>query len=95
MYRGIQEPGDLFFISGGNPHGVWNLEPIHHGVSMNYVDASNVWLYLWNQLAEGRWIAFEMFTDGVSFPQGMRSHQTDMTFGDWKSARWRDNALRP
>merc|ERR1712232_1216602 len=62
LYSGVQEPGELIFIPGGNPHGVRNLEPIH-GVSMNYVDASNVWLFLWHQLAESRWSSFEMFTD--------------------------------
>merc|ERR1712224_317040 len=89
MYHGVQGVGELFFIPGGNPHGVRNLEAIH-GVSMNYVDASNVWIFLWTQLNAARWSAFEMFTDGVSFPQGVSSNQTDIMFGDWKSRQWRD-----
>merc|ERR1711972_931406 len=87
MYSGVQEPGELFFVPGGNPHGVRNLEPIH-GVSMNYVDASNVWIFLWHQLAESHWNSFEMFTDGISIPHGLRSDQPPLRFGEWKSTRW-------
>jgi len=89
LFAGVQEPGELMFIPGGNPHAVRNLEPIH-GVSMNYADASNVWIYLWHQLAEASWESFEMFTDGTTFPHGLRSEQQPMRFGEWKSTRWQD-----
>eukprot|EP00405_Crypthecodinium_cohnii_P039694 CAMPEP_0206545206 /NCGR_PEP_ID=MMETSP0325_2-20121206/11997_1 /ASSEMBLY_ACC=CAM_ASM_000347 /TAXON_ID=2866 /ORGANISM="Crypthecodinium cohnii, Strain Seligo" /LENGTH=984 /DNA_ID=CAMNT_0054044145 /DNA_START=125 /DNA_END=3076 /DNA_ORIENTATION=+ len=82
LYTGIQEPGDLMFIPGGNPHGVRNLEAIH-GISMNYVDASNIGSYLWTQLQEEHWVAFELFTDNSSLPHGLRSAQEDVTFGAW------------
>lgn len=89
LYVGIQEEGDLMFIPGGNPHAVRNLEPIH-GISMNYVDASNVWTYLYTQLQEGSWEAVEMFTDHATIPHGLSSDQEDLSFGDWKSTRWTD-----
>jgi uncharacterized RmlC-like cupin family protein len=41
----MQHPGDLFFIPGGCPHAVRNLDDIT-GLSMNYVDVSNWWLHL-------------------------------------------------
>merc|ERR1712113_531855 len=68
-YSGVQEAGELMFIPGGNPHAVRNLEAIH-GVSMNYVDASNLYIYLFHNLDMKMWKSFEMFTDGVSFPHG-------------------------
>lgn len=87
MYTGIQDAGELMFIPGGNPHGVRNLEPIH-GISMNYVDLSNVWIYLWHQLAEGNWKSFEMFTDGSTIKHGLQSEQESLRFGTWKSTPW-------
>jgi len=87
VYTGIQEPGDLIFIPGGNPHAVRNLEHIH-GVSMNYVDASNIWIYLWYSLVENNWKSYEMFTDGVTLQHGVRSDQEHLRFGEWKSTRW-------
>jgi len=89
LYTGIQEPGELMFIPGGNPHAVRNLKPIH-GVSMNYVDASNVWMYIWTQLQEEEWGAVEMFTDNVSIPHGLRSDQQDLSWGEWKSTSWNE-----
>mmetsp|Transcript_10736 Transcript_10736/g.29383 ORF Transcript_10736/g.29383 Transcript_10736/m.29383 type:complete len:209 (+) Transcript_10736:2-628(+) len=89
MYEGIQEAGDLMFIPAGNPHGVRNLEPIH-GVSMNYVDGSNIWLYLEEALATAQYMEFELFTDNMSIPMGMRSTQEPLSFGEWKSQRWRN-----
>eukprot|EP00928_Gymnodinium_smaydae_P036852 TRINITY_DN25698_c0_g2_i2.p1 TRINITY_DN25698_c0_g2~~TRINITY_DN25698_c0_g2_i2.p1 ORF type:complete len:429 (-),score=95.26 TRINITY_DN25698_c0_g2_i2:46-1332(-) len=86
MYSGIQEAGELMFIPGGNPHGVRNLEDIH-GVSMNYVDLSNIWIYLLTMVQEENWNSFELFTD-ASFPHGLRSEQTELRFGAWKSTRW-------
>jgi len=91
MFVGVQEPGEIMFIPGGNPHAVRNLEPIH-GISMNYVDASNVWIYLWHMLAENNFRSFEMFTDGITIPHGLRSDQQPMRFGEWKSTKWRDLA---
>ena len=69
QYMGVQHAGELIFIPGGNPHGVRNLQDIH-GISMNYVDKSNFFTYLWNQLADetmgsANWKAFEMFTDSL------------------------------
>jgi len=89
MYVGIQEPGELVFIPGGNPHGVRNLEHIH-GVSVNYADSSNVWIYLWHMLSQNHWSSFEMFTDGFTFPHGLRSEQQPLTFGEWKSTDWKE-----
>lgn len=91
LYEGVQEAAELIFIPGGNPHGVKNLEHIH-GISMNYVDASNVWVYLWETLAERKWREFEIFTDNTTVPHGVRSEQEPMRFGDWKSTRWKDLA---
>jgi len=91
MYTGIQEAGELVFIPGGNPHGVRNLEDIH-GVSMNYVDLSNIWLFLWHMLQHQAWQTFEQFTDGTSFPHGLRSEQEPLRFGAFKSVPWRDLA---
>lgn len=88
MYTAIQEPGELFFIPAGNPHGVRNLEDIH-GISMNYVDASNVWLFLMSALSTGDWKAVEMFTDGKTFTHGLQSDQQAMQFGQWKSTPWK------
>eukprot|EP00929_Paragymnodinium_shiwhaense_P120691 TRINITY_DN92713_c0_g1_i1.p1 TRINITY_DN92713_c0_g1~~TRINITY_DN92713_c0_g1_i1.p1 ORF type:complete len:990 (+),score=195.39 TRINITY_DN92713_c0_g1_i1:41-3010(+) len=89
MFQGIQGPGELFFIPGGNPHGVRNLEDIH-GISMNYVDASNVDLYLYEMIHSRSWKSIEMFTDGTTFPHGLQQNQTDLSFGEWKSANWRN-----
>lgn len=89
MFFGIQEAGDLMFIPGGNPHAVRNLEDIH-GVSMNYVDLSNVYIYLWHMLETRNWKSFEMFTDGHTFPHGLRSDQEPLRFGVWKSTDWKN-----
>merc|ERR1711920_1216694 len=65
LYEVDQEPGDLIFVPSESPHGVRNLEAIH-GVSMNYVDETNLWRYLraslfdhemfdlWNFVKEGQ-----------------------------------------
>jgi len=90
VFVGIQEPGDLIYIPGGNPHGVRNLAAIH-GISMNFVDASNVWLHLQKQLDNEMWREFESFTDNTSVPHGLSSTQKTLTFGEWKSRRWKDN----
>merc|ERR1711924_333665 len=87
LYEAIQEPGDLVFIPGGNPHGVRNLDDIL-GISMNYVDVSNIWFHLYHMIESENWKAFEVFTDGV-FPHGLRSDQTDLTYGEWKSVPWK------
>jgi len=88
MYTAMQETGDLIFIPGGNPHGVRNVEDIH-GVSMNYVDASNVWHFLMTSLRDDDWRSFEQFTNGQSVPHGMLSSQQAMQFGEWKSTAWK------
>lgn len=87
-YVGTQLPGDLLFVPGGSPHGVRNLEAIH-GVSMNFVDPSNFWLYLWHAITEQRWRTFELYVDEAMTPRGLQSHQEHMTFGQWKSTDWR------
>lgn len=86
LYETIQEPGDLVFIPGGNPHAVRNLEDIH-GISMNYVDVSNIWIHLDMNLRRENWRSFEVYTDGI-FPHGLRSDQKDLNFGEWKSVPW-------
>merc|ERR1711972_37028 len=87
LYEGVQEPGDLVFIPAGNPHGVRNLDHIH-GVSMNYVDASNIWMYILDAVEEENYPAVELFTDNATFTQGLRSGQEALRWGEWKSQRW-------
>lgn len=86
-YEAIQEPGELMFIPAGSPHAVTNLEDIH-AISMNYVDLSNIHLHLWSCLQSGRWSNFEMFTSQMTV--GMRSDQTPLRFGEWKSQQWHE-----
>jgi len=86
MYRGIQKPGDLIFIPGGSPHGVKNLDDII-ALSMNYVDDSNLWLYLWTQLHNADFRSFETMSN-PNMPRGLRKDQQDLTFGDFKSTDW-------
>jgi len=96
----IQEPGELVFIPAGNPHAVRNLEPIH-GVSMNYVDASNVGLFLDAELFAAtvsdnagtrlrHWLVVQDFTNGAKVPQGMQYEAQPLRFGEWKSTPWRN-----
>eukprot|EP00933_Yihiella_yeosuensis_P073123 TRINITY_DN8170_c0_g1_i2.p1 TRINITY_DN8170_c0_g1~~TRINITY_DN8170_c0_g1_i2.p1 ORF type:complete len:471 (-),score=62.48 TRINITY_DN8170_c0_g1_i2:79-1470(-) len=85
-----QTPGELLFIPAGTPHAVQNLEPIH-GISMNYVDASNVWMHLMTLFKDRHKLnSFERFIDPKSFSHGISSEQTPMAFGEWKSVRWND-----
>eukprot|EP00949_MAST-11_sp_MAST-11-sp1_P003522 g3522.t1 len=86
LYEGIQRPGDLMFIPGGCPHAVKNMDHIH-ALSMNYVDHSNYYLHLLNQLFEQHWRSFEIFTNG-DFPQGLFSKQDHITYGEFKSTAW-------
>lgn len=86
MYKGIQRPGDLIFIPGGCPHGVRNHDDII-GVSMNYLDVSNEWLYLWKQLVEHDFRDYELYSN-PKFPRGLRRNQKDLTFGEFKSQHW-------
>jgi len=87
QFRGIQEAGDLMFIPAANPHAVKNIQDIH-GISMNYVDASNIELSLlsniWKLDAEN----VELYSDGTSIPHGLRADQQPMTFGEWKATDW-------
>lgn len=89
LYEGVQEPGELIFIPAGNPHAVRNLLD-HHALSMNYVDASNVWMYLWDALQNDEWNVIEAFTDKKSMIHGLRSDQQNVRFGDWKSTNWNE-----
>merc|ERR1740121_651152 len=83
-YEAIQEPGELLFVPAESPHAVQNLEPIH-GLSMNYVDVSNVGFHLWETMFQEEWRRFEQFTDNVTFQHGLRSSQDHAYFGEWKS----------
>ncbi|GBG25818.1 Bifunctional arginine demethylase and lysyl-hydroxylase JMJD6 [Hondaea fermentalgiana] len=86
MYHGTQRPGDLVFVPGGSPHGVRNLDDVV-GLSMNYIDDTNMWLYLWTQLHSHDFRAFETLTQS-NFPRGLRKNQTDISFGEFKSTDW-------
>lgn len=85
-YHGTQEAGDMFFIPGGVPHAIRNTEDIH-GLSMNYVDASNIDLHLYHIMRWRQWSNFEKFVN-ESFPVGLRSDQEDLTWGEFKGMRW-------
>jgi hypothetical protein len=56
------------------------------GVSMNYVDASNVWAYLHDAASAEEWGDFENF-DVEKNDFGLSRTQGDVTFGEWKSSR--------
>lgn len=88
QFVGIQEPGETIFIPAGNPHAVRNLEPIH-GISMNYVDVSNVKLSILERIWELEAPDVELYTDGISTPHGMVSDQEAMLFGEWKAQDWK------
>lgn len=88
QYRGIQEEGDLMFVPAGNPHAVRNLEDIH-GVSMNYVDASNVEKSLLDRIWDRDLDLIELYSDHKSIPHGLRSDQQPLSFGEWKSTNWK------
>merc|ERR1712032_471344 len=74
QYFATQNAGDLIFIPGDTPHAVMNSDHIL-AVSMNYVDAGNVWIYVWRMILQRAWPAVETFTDNFSFPHGLRSGQ--------------------
>lgn len=86
MYRGMQKAGDLVFVPGGSPHGVRNHDDVL-GLSMNYIDDTNMWLYLWTQLHSGNLRAFETLTQS-NFPRGLQVNQSDLSFGKYKSTDW-------
>mmetsp|Transcript_27903 Transcript_27903/g.44725 ORF Transcript_27903/g.44725 Transcript_27903/m.44725 type:complete len:1066 (+) Transcript_27903:497-3694(+) len=86
MYQGFQKPGELIFIPGGCPHGVRNLDDIV-GISMNYLDSSNEWLYLWTQLSQEDFRDYELYIH-PSFPRGLKKTQKDLTLGEFKSQNW-------
>ena len=86
MYKAIQRPGDFIYIPAGCPHAVRNNDDIL-GISMNYVDISNLWLYLWQKNVGDDFDDFEVYTN-PNFPGGMSSKQRDLTFGEFKSTRW-------
>jgi len=54
---------------------------------MNYLDATNEWLYLWIQLMEEDYRDFELYSN-PDFPRGLSSQQKDLTFGAFKSQNW-------
>jgi hypothetical protein len=58
-----------------------------HGISMNYVDSTNLLLHLYESLETSEYRNFEMFTS-KSFPQGLDANQQDVTFGEFKSTDW-------
>lgn len=89
QFLGIQEAGDLMFIPAANPHGVRNLKDIH-GISMNYVDASNIELSLLENIQDNAALKVELYTDGKSIPHGLRSDQQPMSFGEWKGTNWKN-----
>ena len=86
MYHTIQNPGDLVFIPGSCPHAVRNLDNIH-GISMNYVDASNFYLHLYVLLQDRKFREFELFTNS-NFKQGLSSQMENLPFGAFKSMDW-------
>eukprot|EP00439_Symbiodinium_sp_Y106_P046003 s325_g5.t2 len=88
QFVGIQEAGELIFIPAGNPHGVRNLDHIH-GVSMNYVDLSNVELSILESVWDNEGDKVELYTDGKSIPHGILSSQSGMRFGEWKAKDWK------
>ena len=92
MYHGIQNPGDLFFIPGGCPHAVRNLDWIT-GLSMNYLDTSNWWLHLFTILQQGEFERFEAFTKLGEFAPGLDSEQGHQTFTDFKMNTWHRRTL--
>ena len=87
MYHTIQNPGDLVFIPGSCPHAVRNLDNIH-GISMNYVDASNFYLHLYVLLQDRKFREFELFTNS-NFKQGLSSQMENLPFGAFKSMDWK------
>ena len=88
QFLGIQKEGDTIFIPAANPHAVRNLDPIH-GISMNYVDASNVQLSILERIWEMQGDDVELYTDGTSIPHGLISEQPHMSFGEWKAQDWK------
>ena len=90
MYEAIQRPGEFIYIPAGCPHAVRNNDDIV-AISMNYVDVSNVWLYLWQKNLQDHFDDFEVYTS-PDFPGGMSSAQRDLTFGEFKSTRWHELA---
>ncbi|CAJ1375291.1 unnamed protein product [Effrenium voratum] len=91
QYRGIQEAGETIVIPAGNPHGVRNLEHIH-GISMNYVDASNLELCLLQKIWQDDAESVELYTDG-SIRFGLTKDQQALSFGQWKSQDWTSKTL--
>lgn len=85
MYEVMQEPGDLVFVPASSPHAVFNEEDIT-AMSMNYVDASNLWMYIHDLVASGEWESIEQF-DVTKEPFGLSRKQRDMPYGEWKSSR--------
>ena len=80
MYEVVQEPGDLVFVPANSPHAVHNMDDIT-ALSMNYVDATNLWLYLAGLVEDEAWEELEMFDVDVA-PFGpvsythLRAHET-------------------
>eukprot|EP00941_MAST-03F_sp_MAST-3F-sp1_P000137 g137.t1 len=87
-WHGMQYPGDLVFIPAGCPHAVRNLDNIH-GLSMNYVDASNIWQHLQDRLTKSAFANFETMVDS-DFPKGYLKNMSHMTWGEFKSTDWRN-----
>ena len=62
--------------------------PCSAALSMNYVDASNLWMYLFALVSDNDWKTVEMF-DVVKRPFGLKRRQEDMPYSEWKSSRAR------
>lgn len=84
MQHAVQEPGEVIFVPAGSPHYVRNLEDFH-GVSMNWVDASNIHFHLMDTMYYSR--SLHEFLHNPP-PLGMRSKEQHLTMGEWKSMPW-------
>ena len=82
----FKDLGTSCSFPGVPSRGEKNMDHIH-ALSMNYVDHSNYYLHLLNQLFEQHWRSFEIFTNG-DFPQGLFSKQDHITYGEFKSTAW-------
>lgn len=92
MYRNFQHPGELVFIPAGCPHAVRNHDDII-GISMNFVDVSNEFLYKWEALFSDDLRDYELYASS-DFPRGLRSDQSDLTLGEFKSQEWYSQNVR-
>lgn len=64
-----------------------------HGVSMNYVDLSNVELSILESVWDNEGDKVELYTDGKSIPHGILSNQSALRFGEWKAKDWKKESF--